>query len=135
MLQAEEVVVRFLLVHHVEEARLDDTTDDSGDEQLQRWFDETLARGVLVDGSRLRPASDGANVRVRAGELLVSEGPFAESAEQIAGYDLIECANLADAVDVASRHPTTRIGRIEVRPLLEAPTPGASPWPADTVVA
>jgi hypothetical protein len=127
--------VRFLLVHHVVEARFGDTTDDPGDEQLRRWLDETSARGVLVDGSRLRPTSDGASVRVTAGERLVSEGPFAESAEQIAGYDLIDCANLADAVDVASRHPTTRIGRIEVRPLLEAAPSADLSRLADPVVA
>ena len=118
--------MRFLLVHHVEESRFDEPTDP-GDEQLHRWLDEMRARGALVDGSRLRPTSDGASVRTAAGERLVSEGPFAESAEQIAGYDLIECADLADAVEIAARHPTTRIGRIEVRPLAEAPAAQQGP--------
>lgn len=109
--------MRFLLVHHVDEADLDDPADEVGDEALGRWLDEMQARGVLIQGSRLRPTSEAASVRGTGSERLVSEGPFAESAEQIAGYDLIECADLAEAVDVASRHPTTRIGRIEVRPL------------------
>ena len=111
--------MRFLLVHHVREEGPGEPADRACDEELlRRWLDEVRARGVRVEGSRLRPTSEGASVRVSDGRRLVSEGPFAESAEQIAGYDLIECDDLADAVDVASRHPTTRIGRIEVRPLL-----------------
>jgi hypothetical protein len=116
----KEGAVRFLLVHHVDEADLDDPADEDSDEALLRWLDQMRARGALVQGSRLRPTSEGASVRGMDGERLVSEGPFAESAEQIAGYDLIECADLAEAIDVASGHPTTRIGRIEVRPLWES---------------
>lgn len=109
--------MRFLLVHHVEEDRLGEPAEEV-DEPLQRWIEEMGARGLLVHGSRLRSTSEGASVRMADGERLVSDGPFAESGEQIAGYDLIECTDLAEAVDVASRHPTTRIGRIEVRPLV-----------------
>ena len=112
--------MRFLLVHHVDEGRPGDPADQACDDDLLgRWLDEVRARGVRVEGSRLRPTRDGASVRVSDGQRLVSDGPFAESAEQIAGYDLIECDDLAEAVDIASRHPTTRIGRIEVRPLLD----------------
>ncbi|MGI9008592.1 MAG: YciI family protein [Streptosporangiaceae bacterium] len=49
--------------------------------------------------------------------MLVGDGPFAETKEQVAGYDLIECADLRQAVDVASRHPTSGIGAIEIRPI------------------
>jgi hypothetical protein len=58
-------------------------------------------------------------VRVRDDELLVSDGPFAETKEQVGGYDLIECAGLDQAIEVASRHPTARLGTIEVRPVWE----------------
>jgi hypothetical protein len=78
------------------------------------------ARGVLLDGSRLRPTSDATTVRVRGDEVLIADGPFAETREQIAGYDLIDCANLDEALEVASEHPTTLIGTIEVRPLWTA---------------
>jgi hypothetical protein len=52
----------------------------------------------------------------RDGELLVADGPFAETKEQIAGFNIIECADLQEAIEVASAHPTTRHGTIEIRP-------------------
>jgi hypothetical protein len=84
---------------------------------FQSWLGEMTSRGVSLHGSRLRPVSDATTVRVRDGEVLIADGPFAETKEQIAGYDVIECADLGDALDVASRHPTARLGSIEVRPL------------------
>jgi hypothetical protein len=53
---------------------------------------------------------------MRGGDVLVADGPFAETKEQIAGFDIIECADLDEAIDVASRHPVARFGSIEVRP-------------------
>jgi hypothetical protein len=67
-------------------------------------------------GSRLRPTADAITVRTREGEVLISDGPFAETKEQIAGYDIIECADLREAIEVAGAHPTTRHGTIEIRP-------------------
>jgi hypothetical protein len=73
-------------------------------------------RGVRLQGDRLQPVSQAATVRVRGGEVLVSDGPFAETKEQIAGFDVLECADLDEAIEVASRHPVARIGTVEVRP-------------------
>jgi hypothetical protein len=56
---------------------------------------------------------------VREEEVLLSDGPFAETKEWIAGFDIIECENLDEAIEVASRHPVARFGSIEVRPLWE----------------
>jgi hypothetical protein len=80
------------------------------------WVEEMAGRGVRLDGDRLRPISDATTVRVRKDELLISDGPFAETKEQIAGYDVIECADLDEAIEVASKHPVARFGTIEVRP-------------------
>lgn len=55
---------------------------------------------------------------VRDGDVLIADGPFAETKEQVAGYDVIECADLDEAMEVASRHPTARLGTIEVRPFM-----------------
>ena len=63
------------------------------DAALTTWLEETVPAGVNLQGSRLRPSSDATTVRIRQGELLVSDGPFAETKEQIAGYDVLECAD------------------------------------------
>jgi hypothetical protein len=99
-----------------------------GDESLEvspeeasaaAWVEEMDGRGVRLHGSRLQPVADATTVRVRDGELLVSDGPFAETKEQVGGYDLVECGNLDEAIEVASKHPVARFGTIEVRPLWE----------------
>ena len=82
----------------------------------EAWVEEMDGRGVRLLGNQLRPVSDATTVRVRGGDLLVADGPFAETKEQIAGFDVIECADLDEAIEVASKHPTAAIGTIEVRP-------------------
>jgi hypothetical protein len=76
-------------------------------------------RGVRLQGHQLRPVSDASSVRVRDGEVLVADGPFAETKEQIAGFDIIEAADLDEAIEVASRHPVASYGTVEVRPFEE----------------
>jgi hypothetical protein len=79
------------------------------------WVEEMKRRGMRISGDRFRPVSEAKTVRVRGGEVLVADGPLAETNEQIAGYDLIECANLDEAIAVASRHPMAKRGTVEVR--------------------
>jgi hypothetical protein len=81
------------------------------------WAAEMDARGVRVTGNRLATTESATTVRVREGEVLVSDGPFAETKEQIGGFDLIDCADLDEALEVAGLHPVARIGTIELRPL------------------
>ncbi|MFI2228907.1 YciI family protein [Nocardia testacea] len=76
-------------------------------------------RGARRGGARLRPVADATTVRVRGGETLVSDGPFAETKDFIGGIDLIECADLDEAIELAARHPYARHGSIEVRPVWE----------------
>jgi len=83
------------------------------------WVTEMRERGVRQLGARLRPASDATTVRVRDGEVLLTDGPFAETKEQIGGFDLIECESLDEAIEVAARHPSARFGFVEVRPIWE----------------
>jgi hypothetical protein len=98
----------------------DETLEVSPEEaSAEAWVEEMDGRGVRLHGSRLRPVSDATTIRVRDGEVLVSDGPFAETKEQMGGYDLIECADLDEAIEVASKHPVARFGTIEVRPLWE----------------
>jgi hypothetical protein len=85
----------------------------------EAWISEMERRGVRLLGQRLRPVADATTVRVRDGQTLVADGPFAETKEQIGGFDLIECADLDDAIAVAAAHPVARYGTIEVRPFWE----------------
>ncbi len=80
------------------------------------WVAEMDGRGVRLDGDRLRPVSDATTVRVRDEDVLIVDGPFAETKEQIAGYDILECVDLDEAIEVASKHPVARYGAVEVRP-------------------
>jgi hypothetical protein len=88
--------------------------------ETEAWVEEMDGRGVRKAGDRLRPAVDATTVRVRGEEVLLSDGPFAETSELIAGFDLIDCADLDEAIEVASKHPMAKHGMIEVRPFWEA---------------
>ncbi|GHJ40030.1 YciI family protein [Streptomyces sp. TS71-3] len=90
-----------------------------GEADAMGWVTEMEGRGVRKFGSRVRPAENATTVRVRDGELLVTDGPFAETKEQMAGFDVIECADLDEAVEVAAKHPMARLGMVEVRPFWE----------------
>ena len=82
----------------------------------ERWVDEMDGRGVRLDGSRLQPVGQARAVRIRGGEVSVSDGPFAETKEQIAGFDILDCKDLDEAVEVAAKHSMAPYGTIEVRP-------------------
>lgn len=96
-----------------------DTNPDVGTESpddIPTWLVEVERRGKRVTGERLRPIEDATTVRVRAGELLVTDGPFTESKEWIVGFDILECDDLDEAIEIASKHPMARFGRLELRP-------------------
>jgi hypothetical protein len=94
----------------------DRDTDPSPEPDIEEWVAVNDKAGRRLDGDVLGPLSSATTVRVRNGELLVSDGPFTESKEWIAGYDVLECADLDEAIEVARTHPMARGGRIELRP-------------------
>jgi hypothetical protein len=83
------------------------------------FTDEMRVRGVWRDEARLRPSDTATTVRVREGEVVVGDGPFAETKEQIGGFYLIECGDLDEAIEIAAKIPSARRGAIEVRPVWE----------------
>jgi hypothetical protein len=95
---------------------LDPDRSGDADVYIKDWVAENDERGIRVLGERLRPPADATLVRKRNGEVLVTDGPFTESKEWIAGFDILECDDLDQAIEVASRHPMARNGRIELRP-------------------
>jgi hypothetical protein len=111
--------VRFLLLHYFDESELDFDAaldDDATDPELASWVAEMESAGVKLYGGRLRPAREGVTLQIRAGERLLTDGPFAETKEQIAGLDVLECGSLSEAIEIASRHPSARAGTFELRP-------------------
>ena len=85
------------------------------------WSEEMENRGVVRGGAGLHPPTDATTVRVRDSEVLLSDGPFAETKEQVGGFVLIDCADLDEAIEIASKHPAASYGTIEVRPVFEGP--------------
>jgi hypothetical protein len=128
--------MRYMLIHCIDEdAERAGYPQDRIDEMpsFASWLEEMQRRGVTLHGERLRYVSDATTVQVRDREVLVSDGPFAETKEQIAGYDIIECADLDEAIEVAAKHPTAWLGTIEVRPVAgdsceSIAAPGSPAW-------
>ncbi len=86
-----------------------------------RVTEELRARGQYLGGNPLHPTSTATSVRVRDGKRLLTDGPFAETREQLGGYMLIDVDNLDEAIAFAARGPLARVGTIEVRPVREGP--------------
>lgn len=109
--------MQYLLLICGEESIEHNQNHPEADQETMAWVTEMDGRGVRLGGNRLRLTSTATTVRVNDGEVLVSDGPFTETKEQILGYDLLECADLDEAIEIASRHPAARFGPIEVRPV------------------
>jgi hypothetical protein len=90
-------------------------TDESRIPDVEKWVADNDASGRRVAGNRLAPVSSATTVRVRGGEVLVTDGPFAETKEVIVGFDVLECADLDEAIEVARNHPMAWSGRMELR--------------------
>jgi hypothetical protein len=96
-------------------------------EDILQWFSEVEQRGARLIGSPLEPTAAGKRITLRGGKPFVTDGPFAEAKEVIGGFDVIECASMEDAVEIAALHPVAPHGSIDVRPLVEGgslPTAG-----------
>jgi hypothetical protein len=113
--------VKYMLLIYGDERALTDT------ERAQCYRESTeLAHQLHADGqylaaAPLHPTSTATSVRVRQGKPLVTDGPFAETREQLGGYFLIDAKNVDEAVAVAARIPLARLGTVEVRPIVEIP--------------
>jgi hypothetical protein len=91
--------------------------------EYRQLVEELKTAGKYVSGSQLQPTSAATSVRVRDGKRLVTDGPFAETREQLGGYFLVDVPNLDEAIALAAKIPSARFGTIEVRPLVEVPVP------------
>jgi hypothetical protein len=110
-----------LLVHHNEEVlgSLSKADLQQMREESIRLANDINVSGQYVDAAPLQPTSTAMCVRVREGKRLVTDGPFAETREQLGGYFFIKAGDLDQALDIAARIPGARIGTVEIRPVME----------------
>jgi hypothetical protein len=106
-----------VLIYGDEGAELSDEQQQGRLEQFMAFQADLEASGKLVALQRLQPTSTATTVRRREGELVITDGPFAETKEQIAGFYVIECDDLDEALELASRNPAADFGTVEVRPV------------------
>ena len=114
--------MKYLLLIYSDEAVDARKTADEQNREMQAYFaytDEGRRSGVIKAGDALQPTPKATTVRVRNGKLLTTDGPFAETKEQLGGYYLVDCKNLDEAIDWARRIPHASEGSIEVRPVLD----------------
>ena len=99
--------------------------------EIHAWGQRMEREGIRKDGRPLRPCADAVTVRVRNGRRAITAGPFTDSGEKMAAYELVECGSLKEAIDVAASHPMARAATLEVRPvwseLAREPQPATAP--------
>ncbi|HZM19193.1 MAG TPA: YciI family protein, partial [Gaiellaceae bacterium] len=106
--------MKYLLLICWDAERMDAQTEpdptDTPEEDSFPWLDDIRERGISVAGDRLAPPRRARSVRVREGKVLVTDGPFAETKEVVGGFDIIQCASMDEAVEIASGHPAAESG-------------------------
>ncbi len=115
--------MKYMLIIGGEEGGWDDVTPEQMQESMGRWSQlerDMDAAGVLIAGEGLQESATATTVKIQDdGERVVTDGPFAETKEQLGGYHLVECRDLDEALALAGRIPTLRVGGvIEVRPVM-----------------
>ncbi|MBI4261297.1 MAG: YciI family protein [Actinobacteria bacterium] len=116
--------MRYALLIYDEEGKLAQMTPEEG-EAFQKAYgvftEELKARGGYIAGEALQPTATATTVRVNGDDVLTTDGPFAETKEQLGGFYLVQAADLDQATRIASMIPSAKTGSIEIRPLMEFP--------------
>src|SRR3954453_5002182 len=121
--------MRYLLTIYEDESNWATMSPEVGGRIMQTYGafgDEAKAAGAFEGGEGLQPTSTGTTVRVRAGGRRATDGPFAETKEQLGGFYLLECKDLDEAIEWASKIPGAETGSVEVRPEMDYETMRAS---------
>ena len=112
--------MKYLCLIYDEEKRLQAMTRSEMDALMQEYFAFSKAittSGHMLGGNDLQPVANATTVRVRNGKVSTTDGPFAETKEQLGGYFLINATDLNEAIQIAAKIPPARVGSIEVRPI------------------
>ena len=124
--------MKYLCLIYDEEAKLAQMSKDDGDAFMGEYFaftDGITQSGHMVVGEALHPVSTATTIRMRGGRLTTTDGPFAETKEQLGGFYLIEARDLNEAIQVAAKIPSVRTGSIEIRPVVDFSQPDAQALP------
>src|SRR6267142_2692053 len=115
--------MKYMLLVYLDEQALTDSEREHCYVESAQLTQQLNSSGQYLDASPLHPISTATSVRIREGKRLVTDGPFAETREQLGGFFLVEAADVEEAISIAARLPTARRGRgtVEVRPVLEIP--------------
>ena len=113
--------MKYMLLIYLDEQALNETERQECYAESTQLAHQIRASGQYLAANPLQPTSMATSVRVRNGKRLVTDGPFAETREQLGGYFLIEANNLDEAIGVAARIPMARKGTVEVRPVIDIP--------------
>lgn len=111
--------MKYMLLIYLNEQALSDEERDQCYVESAQLAQELNQEGRYVDASPLHPIATATSVRLREGKRLVTDGPFAETHEQLGGYYLIEAKDLDEAIGIAERIPPAKFGTVEIRPVLE----------------
>ena len=113
--------MKYMLLVYLDEKALSDTEREHCYVESAKLTQDLNATGHYVAAGPLQPVSTATSVRVREGKRLVTDGPFAETREQLGGYYIVEAKDLDEAMGIAERIPVSRVGTIEIRPVLDIP--------------
>ena len=113
--------MKYMLLIYLDEKVLDESEREQCYRESAQLAREIDSAGQYLAAAPLHPTSMAASVRVREGKRLVTDGPFAETREQLGGYFLVEARDLDEAIAIAARIPMARRGTVEVRPVIEIP--------------
>src|SRR5438445_4815306 len=113
--------MKYMMLVYLDEQALSDTEREHCYVESAQFAQELNSSKQYLDASPLHPVATATSVRVRDGRRLVTDGPFAETREQLGGYYLIEANDLDEALEIAARIPMARVGTVEVRPVIEIP--------------
>ena len=113
--------MKYMLLIYSDENLWTEADREACFEESTRVSHDLVAKGKYLAASPLQPISAATSLRIRDGKRLISDGPFAETHEQLGGYFLIEATDLDDAISIAERLPPAKKGTIEIRPIIELP--------------
>ena len=113
--------MKYMLLIYLDERSLSETEREQCYDESVMLTQQLHANGNFLAASPLHPTSTATSIRVRDRKLLVTDGPFAETREQLGGYYLVDAKNLDEAIAIAGRIPIARTGTVEIRPVVDLP--------------